>query len=82
MCGSVLSSLHLIDAHVYLQGFGQDVRLLLGLVAEVVADPPQLHTFGSYRVDGVVVTLDQLVTVQRVELGLFYCGLQENQYRV
>ena len=63
---------------MYLQGFGQDVCLFLGLVAEVVTDAPQLHTLGSNRVDSVVVALDQLVPVQRVELGLLYCGLQEN----
>lgn len=67
---------HLINAHMYLQGFGQDVRLFLGLVAEVVTDPPELHTFGSDRVHSVVVALDQLVTVQSVELGLFCRGLE------
>ncbi len=70
---------HLINAHVYLQGFGQDVRLFLGLVAEVVTDPSKLHTFGSNRVHSVVVALDQLVTVQCVQLSLFYCGLVKNR---
>lgn len=62
---------------MYLQGFGQDVCLLLGLVAEVVTDPPELHTFGPNGVHSVVVALDQLVTVESVELGLFYRGLEE-----
>lgn len=56
---------------MYLQGLGQDVGLLLGFIAEVVTDPAQLHAFGSNGVHGVVVALDQLVTVQSVELGLF-----------
>ena len=76
MCSS---SPHLIDAHVYLQGLGQDVRLFLGLVAEVVTDPPELHTFGSDGVHSVVVALDQLVSMQCVELGLLYCGLEEKK---
>lgn len=49
---------HLIDALVYLQGFRQDVGLFLGFVAEVITDPPELHTFGSNRVHGIVVALD------------------------
>lgn len=61
---------------MYLQGFGQDIRFLLGLVAEVVAHASELYAFGSDGVHGVVVALDQLVTVQCVELGLFYCGLE------
>lgn len=61
---------------MYLQGFGQDVCLFLGLVAEVVTNPPELHTFGSNGVHSVVVALDQLVTMESVELGLFYCGLE------
>lgn len=64
---------------MYLQGLGQDVRLLLGLVVEVVADPPQLHAFGPDGVDGVVVALDQLVAVQRVELGLLQGRLGEEK---
>lgn len=62
---------HLLNAHVYLLGFGQDVCLFLGLVAEVIADPAELDTFGSDGVHSVVVTLDQLVTVQGVKLGFF-----------
>lgn len=65
---------------MYLQGFGQDVCLFLGLVAEVVTDPPELHTFGSNGVHSVVVALDQLVTMESMELGLFYCGLEEKHY--
>lgn len=61
---------------MYLQGLGQDVGLLLGFIAEVVTDPAQLHAFGSNGVHGVVVALDQLVTVQSVELGLFHGGLE------
>lgn len=49
---------HLINAFVYLQRFGQDVRLFLGFVAEVITDPAELHTFGSNRVHGIVVALD------------------------
>lgn len=73
LCGCVQVDIqpHLIDAHVYLQGFGQDVCLFLGLVAEVITDPPEFHTFWSNRVHSVVVALDQLVTVQCMELGLF-----------
>lgn len=62
---------HLVDAHLYLQGFGQDVRLFLGLVAEVITDPSQFYTLGPNRVHSIVVALDQLVTMQCVELGLF-----------
>lgn len=65
-----LSYPHLINAPVYIQGFGQDICLFLGLVAEVIADSPELHTFGSNRVHSVVIALDQLVTMQCVELGL------------
>lgn len=61
---------------MYLQGFGQDVCLLLGFIAEVVTDPPQLHALGSNGVHGVVVALDELVTVQSMELGLFHGGLE------
>lgn len=68
---------YLFNACVYLQGFGQNIRLFLGLIAEVIADPPELYTFGSYRVHSIVVALDQLVTVQCMELGLFKCGLEK-----
>lgn len=73
LCGCVQVELHphLIDANVYLQGFGQDVCLFLGLVAEVITDPPEFYTFRSNRVHSVVVALDKLVTMQCVELSLF-----------
>lgn len=61
---------------MYFQGFGQNVVLFLGFVAEVVTDPAELNTFGSDGIHGVVVALDQLVAVQGVELGLFHCGLE------
>lgn len=60
---------------MYLQGFGQDIMLFLDFVAEVIADPPQLHTFGANGVHGVVATLDELVAVQRLQLCLLQRGL-------
>lgn len=53
-----------------LQGLGQDIVFFLGLIAEVITDPAELHTLGSYGVHRVVVALDQLVAMLRVELGL------------
>lgn len=58
-----------------LQGFGQNISLLHDFVAEVIADPPQLHTFGPDGVHRVVVTLDELVAVQRVQLRFLQRGL-------
>lgn len=61
---------------MYFQGFGQNVVLFLGFIAEVVTDSPELNTFGSNGIYGIVVALDQLVPVQSVELGLFHAGLE------
>lgn len=76
-----LLSARLVDALVYLEGLGQDVGLFLGLVAEVVTDPAELYTFGPNRVHCVMVALDELLTMQRVELGFLYCGLEREKKR-
>ena len=74
LCCSVTPP-NLIDAPVDLQRLGQDVRLLAGLVAEVIADASQLHALGPDGVYGVVVALDKLVAVGGVEVGLLHRGL-------
>lgn len=60
-----------------LQRFAQNVIFFLGFIAEVVTDSAKLNTLGSDGVYSIVVALDQLVPMQSLELGLFYCGLGE-----
>lgn len=67
---------HLSDARVDLQRFAQNVVFFLGFIAEVVTDPAKLNTLGPDGIYSIVVALDQLVAVQSLELGLFYCGLE------